>query len=140
MKNVFIVTQGEYSDYHICGVFDKKELAEQFISAFEDDRGYGDKMEIEEWNLNPHEFELCSGLKPYFVRMDINGNSIEPVEIGGTYGFSGVDRYGFDIHKNLCNHCFAKDPKHAIKITNELRTRLIAEDKWVSTFKKQEGK
>ena len=40
---VWIVTEGEYSDYHICAVFNNKELAK----AFSDEQ-----HNIERWTLN----------------------------------------------------------------------------------------
>ena len=131
MKTAYIVTQGSYSDYHICGVFDKKELAEQYISAFGGGQRY-DEMGIEEWELNPYKLELGKGYKPFFVRMDKEGNSSEVLEEDSTYGFRDGEGYGFDIENNVYNHCFAKSTEHAIKITNELRAQLIAENKWRS--------
>jgi hypothetical protein len=50
-----------------------------------------------------------------------------------------IDTYHSDLEEKyiigydktlLVNWCWAKDEKHAIKITNELRTRLIAEGKF----------
>lgn len=31
-KTVYLVTEGDYSDYHICGVFSTKELAEAYFA------------------------------------------------------------------------------------------------------------
>jgi len=44
--------------------------------------------------------------------------------------YANEEKWGFDWANNLFNYCFAKDKKHAIKVTNELRIRLIAEDTW----------
>jgi len=49
MKNIYIVTRGSYSDYGIVGVFDDKELAEQFIKKTNDDY---EPPQIEEYILN----------------------------------------------------------------------------------------
>ena len=131
MKTIYIVTQGSYSDYHICGVFDKKELAQQYMSAFGGGGTYNE-MEIEEWQLNPYKVELGKDYKPYFVRMDKQGNTEEVNEVDSTYGFREGESYGFDIKHNIYNYCFAKSTEHAIKITNELRTQILAEGKWRS--------
>jgi hypothetical protein len=36
-KKIFIVTSGEYSDYHIEGVFSTKKLAEEFVATLSRD-------------------------------------------------------------------------------------------------------
>ena len=123
-KTIYIVTQGSYSDYHICGVFSDKELAEKYKQTFSNAQLY-DEMRIEEWELNPFEAEIRKGYKPFFVRMGKDGNTQEVYEDDST-----SEIYGFDIDNGLYNHCFARNKRHAIKITNELRTRLIAENKW----------
>ena len=43
------------------------------------------------------------------------------------------DDPSFDVHQNLFVHVFARDREHAIKITNERRTVLIATERWPST-------
>lgn len=45
----YMVTQGEYSDYHVCGVFLKKDDAEKYISdrSGRSYAGYNDIEEIE---------------------------------------------------------------------------------------------
>ncbi len=138
MKKVFIVTQGTYSDYHICAVFDSQELAETFIASFAPSI-YG-PMEVEEWGLNLMKLQLKKGYRPYFVRMDKNGNSFETniEESCRRFTSSITDRYGFDIKGNLYNHCFAKNDNHAIKITNELRVRLMAGGMWKACEEKVE--
>jgi hypothetical protein len=132
MKTIYVVTQGYNEDYHICGVFDSEPLAKRFIETFSSAQQW-DFMGIEEWKLNPHKLEIGKGYKPFFVRMSKEGDMIEINESNSIYGFNDYrdgENWGFDFFDNLFNHCFAKDEKHAIKITNELRTQLIAEDKW----------
>ena len=51
MKTVYIVTDGDYSDYHIVAAFDDKKLAELFIEKI----GAGD---IEEYQLNIPGFDI----------------------------------------------------------------------------------
>ena len=129
MKTIYVVTQGSYSDYHICAVFDTKELAEQYCSAFGKAQRF-DTMGIEEWGLNPYKIELGKGYKPFFVRMDKEGNTSEVYEDDSSYGYTNDVGYGFDIRDNMYNHCFAKSTDHAIKITNEKRVQMLAENKW----------
>jgi len=46
MATIYVVTAGEYSGYHICGVYDDKEFAKRAEYVF--------KGHIEEWTVNEH--------------------------------------------------------------------------------------
>jgi hypothetical protein len=129
MKNnkVYLVTSGNYSDYGVDAVFESEELANKFIRSLK--KCY-EEFRVEEYDLNPHEKQVRSGFFPFFVRMNKTGVCIEVYEESSYYGFGGDRAYNFDVNKNLYNHVFAKDEKHAIKITNEKRTELIALNKW----------
>jgi hypothetical protein len=48
---VYLVTSGEYSDYHIDAVFSTRELAETYIEASKG-MPYADYPQIEEWAVN----------------------------------------------------------------------------------------
>lgn len=48
MEKVYIVTSGEYSDYHIDAVFSTREKAEEFVSVLK----LNDPVEIVEWNVD----------------------------------------------------------------------------------------
>ena len=123
MENIYVVTEGSYSDYRICGVFDSKELAEKFTKSFGKDY-----MKIEEYTLNPFSKEVNENFKPFFVRMTSEG---ECVDIGLEVNFGCLDsKYGFDNNKNLYYSVFAKDEKHAIKIVNEKRIQILASNTW----------
>lgn len=50
MKTVYVLTSGEYSDYHISGVFSTKKKAERFI--LNNPTGSYDRYDIEEWELD----------------------------------------------------------------------------------------
>ncbi len=124
MDKVYIVTQGSYSDYRIVGVFDTKERAELFIESF-----YG---RIEVYDLNPHEEKLSNGYKSYRVYMDEKGST---EEYGVSVGNGKSDDCWFADYNQVdgvvivCN-VWAKDEKHAIKITNEKRIQHIANNTW----------
>ena len=45
-KKVYVVTSGEYSDYHIVGIFDSREKAEEYINH----STYSDLNDVEEYN------------------------------------------------------------------------------------------
>ena len=62
-KEIYVVTEGSYSDYHICGVFTDKEKAENFVNIY--NKYSGDYAEIETYedgvmlNTNGIKFEVC---------------------------------------------------------------------------------
>lgn len=130
-KKMYIITAGEYSDYHICGVYDDKEKAQEYIDVFAKDE-YSEMM-IEDFMLNPYELEISEGMRPYFLRMDREGNVYDIHVRDSSYKFNYDDiSHGFDVNDNLYNHCFARNEEHAVKITSELKFRLEAEGKWPS--------
>lgn len=54
MKQVYLITQGEYDDYHIKEVWDNKERAESRVKFLNSNLGEWDyQCEIEERTLNP---------------------------------------------------------------------------------------
>jgi len=129
LQAVFLVTRGEYSDYRVCAVFTEKALAEKYIDSFKVN-SY-EEFRIENYNLNPYQYELKNDYKPFFLKMTKEGNCIEINVMNSSYGFEDEDiNIGFDIHKNMYISIFAKDETHAIKIANEKRVQLIAENRW----------
>lgn len=77
MKNIYVLTEGSYSDYHIVGVYSTKELAEEAQSLYED-------SEIEEYDLDNIP-EHPPGMSAWFVRIndgeldDIFTNQVSPL-------------------------------------------------------------
>lgn len=120
-KKIYVVTDGEYSDYHIIGIYSRKDYAEALIEAV----GNG---EIEIWSIDETKLEI-RGRKQYFVRMKRNGDT-EEVYIDDSFSPYFLPTYGFDMDGSLYNRCLAKDEQHAVKITNELRAKLIAKNEW----------
>lgn len=129
-KIIYIVTNGEYSDYKICGVFDDPQLAKEFQEA----GGYGN---IEEHTLNPYVFQLRKGWNIWKVEMLKNGDVVT-CKMDNTYldwklpnfffyksGLSIPTPEGF-----FRGIMLARSEAHAIKIVNEKRTQFIAEDRW----------
>lgn len=129
LQAVFLVTRGDYSDYRVCAVFTEKSLAEKYIDSFKVN-SY-EEFRIENYQLNPFSFELKNDYKPFFLRMKRDGECTEIYVKDSSYGFEDEDiDVGFDIHKNMYISIFAKDETHAIKIANEKRVQLIAENRW----------
>ena len=127
MKNIYLVSKGEYSDYDIVAVFEKKEDAQLFIDKFQID--YHNDMEIETRVLNPWIPELKKGLRPHRVRIDKVGNISECI-LNDDIPTCSVSDFFFDCIQRLVVDCMAKDKNHAIKIANEKRIMAIAENRW----------
>ncbi|MHC1627426.1 MAG: DUF7336 domain-containing protein [Candidatus Nezhaarchaeales archaeon] len=128
MSELYMVSQGEYSDYKICGVFDSKELAEKFIKSF-GVHGY-DAMFIEEIELNPHEKEVRNGFKSYFLYINILGDTRD-IRLNASYpSFEGSGNHFTSRSNELMVDCFAKNEAHAAKIANERRVQIIAAYQW----------
>jgi hypothetical protein len=108
---IYLLTAGEYSDYHIIGVYSTKELAEEAESLFPD-------SEIEEKELDfipEHppgmKFWYChivEGIIKYCGQMSPNN-----------YHLSLSDYYhtGISGDNNGCYYIWAKDEEHATKIS-----------------------
>lgn len=123
---IYVITKGEYSDYHICGVAVDK--AEAKILA----RGYSDNWDearIEEYdtdNLSP----VLEGKTAYRVTFFRNGDvyqidrrSIEYFEPGVMLIPYPKNWNGATLHVFL----YADDEKSAIKIAAEKRAKFLAE-------------
>jgi len=124
---VYAVTEGIYSAYRVTGIFSTKELAQKYMDSYIT----REEARIEEYILNPHGQELNAGYNFFMVRMDRSGNVIE-VEKSELYPEQDINNgaFIFDINENLVWRCFAKDKEHVVKITNEKRIYLIANNKF----------
>ena len=130
MKNIYLVSKGEYSDYDIVAVLEKKEDAQLFIDKFQiDDSNYHNDMEIETRVLNPWIPELKKGLRSYRVRIDKEGNISECI-LNDDIPTCSVSDFFFDCIQRLVVDCMARDKNHAIKIANDKRIMAIAENRW----------
>jgi hypothetical protein len=132
-KILYLVSCGSYSDYRVVAIFDDQELAEKLRAITED------ANDLEEYELNPLKVELQNGWKVYRVEMLKDGtvqnvNTVPYNEY--EFGLRIVpERYNYKMNKPegeliLGATVFAKDEKHAIKITNEKRAQLIANNSW----------
>lgn len=122
---VYILSTGEYSDSHIVGIFSTRENAE--LVSKTDERFY-----IEECELDGLVDIAKQGFNVYHIIMNKNGDV-------SYKGVEGLD-YALDYEKpsllintqgNLNCTVLAKSYEHAIKITNEKRAYLIANNMWL---------
>jgi hypothetical protein len=121
---VYVITKGEYSDYHICAVtLDEKE-AEQLAKIHTDS---WDKADVEEWDTEDHQ-DLLNGRVPYIVKFwkGVHFGRRETVD-----RYTGTpDRFRPGIFLTA-NHdevkLYATDSEAAVKIAAEKRARALAE-------------
>lgn len=138
--DVWVVEQGEYSDYRVVGVFSSKENAQRvadFLNASE----YGDDCTVAEWTLDPAIAELNKNRKQFTFQMQKDGtvDSCEPQPPLASALESCVRMWrrstapayvGKGVADVLTGTVWAKDEKHAIKIANEHRAEFIASGEW----------
>jgi hypothetical protein len=111
MKTIYILTEGDYSDYHIVGVYSTKELAEEAQSLYQYSR-------FEEYSLD-YIPEHPPGMKAWFVRID-DGT----LEFGLTHEVNAFDQKvphedEYNYHNGETGYfvyCWAVDKEHAEKI------------------------
>ena len=123
MPKVYIVTAGEYSDYHIIECFTDKNLANQFKDQYSTHEGYKyDKAEVEEFNLD----RPADQWDVIYVRMTKEGVVRE------TYSsFDGdIGIVTWDVEGSLLYGVATSEPNQAIRVANAARIQLIASGEW----------
>lgn len=126
---VYVITKGEYSDYHICAVSTNKEKAELLQKAFKGN-GSWSEARIETYETDKYITEVESGLKLYRCVMDTAfGITIEESDLDciedQDYNVRGYEDMG-----HYWVYVWAKDEDHA---------RKIAADKIAEYMAKKEG-
>ena len=133
MKSIWVVENGEYSDYHVVGVFSTKENAER-VNALTGGRG-----RVSEWALDPAIAELNKGYHFYSVAMSKDGTvrNVEREDEVATYHIQDarvmqpwVDMHDHSKGTYIIDHAWARDDAHAVKIVNERRAQMIANGEW----------
>ncbi len=134
-KTVWAVEHGEYSDYRVVGVFTSRANAKLVADKI-------DGASIDEWPLNPAVSELSKGYAQWYVLMLRDGTTervgcedeVSPYDLAGNVTIWRRSQAPFYRKTNtpdaLQAKVWAKDAKHAIKIANEHRLRMIADNTW----------
>lgn len=131
---VYILTKGEYSNYHIVAVFSTKEKAEECKILFTDE--YTDRIEIEEYEIDKIP-ECPEGLLPFDVKMYIDTGEAEAHRksldcLEEKYEL----REDTKRKKYIYWSGFAKDEQHAIKIVSEKRSQQVVNKEWFREIKR----
>ena len=116
--NIYIVTNGEYSDYRIIAVFLDEEKAEELRKEIN-----ADKVEV--WKTGEEKLTI-----KWWIRMNRNGD-VTTIYFSELSEKKPRDLDIVHIHNilSLSGHVWAETKEKAIKITNDHRRQLIAEGK-----------
>lgn len=138
--SVWVIEQGEYSDYRVVGVFSSETNARLVADAINTSETY-DKATVDEWVLDPAVKDLAAGRHQWLVEMLRDGTvercekqEVSSYRIGGEVWIwprsTAPANQGKNIPDCLSATVWAKDEQHAIKVANEHRAQLIASGKW----------
>lgn len=157
-KSAYLVTSGDYSDYRVEGVFSTEANAKAYLDKRNESAGgYGD-ADIEVYQLDVDIDQIRNGYSLYRVCMSKNGEQFpntgsydlkvrkeNPVEgvytrfqvkwkKGKIIDYPTLKEAIANTDKNTETYiiatAWAKDEQHAIKIVNERRIELLAQDVW----------
>jgi hypothetical protein len=124
--DIYIVTEGEYSDYHICAVFRTREEAEVFLIA-----GGGDHIEeyvFDKWSPQQgkcvFEFDLSGNLVKETLEADLTKPEFEKYDTQIRCDHNPLTGQ-FDM-PTIRITIYSRDRERAIKIASERYTRIRA--------------
>jgi len=126
-KKVYVVTSGYFSEYHIVGIFDSREEAEEYINHSTD----SDLNDIEEYNINepkPDKREKIFTLRSEFDEIDFEviGYKAAPTHYKDLMCRVGDSGRG-PFHVVVFYVC-ADTRERAIKIASERLRQVKAEE------------
>ena len=131
MKKVYVVTSGHYSDYGIEAVFLNKKEAEKYVERMNNINSEYDKCKIEIWDTGiSKDSEYYNKYFEVIMYRKVKVYTRSCLAPGKT---QFVDT---NYNSNANEKCYLKhsvktdDRKTAIKVTNELRTMLLANNIW----------
>ena len=125
---VYVVTKGDYSDYHICGVALSRERAEKLVKLYSEPG-------IEEYDTEAADADMLDRLVPvynvdidchgeYMVRIKEYTDSREPFK--PSFKLIQRDFFGRSCEPTFQAFLTAKDAKHAVKIAQDERAKQLA--------------
>lgn len=132
-KVIYVIMQGEYSDYHICAATTNKERAEALRKFYMKN---GDEAYIEELIDGAPEAGPCEKLKAvYAVLKTSSGKWSAWLDEYSTEPFKNIFKFYnlFSLHhmsdelKEFRAYVMAEDKEHAIKIAQDQMAKMLAE-------------
>jgi hypothetical protein len=133
MTTVYVITSGEYSDYHIVAVCSNEEKADTLCDALNKNLdSSSNRVMVEEYEIDEVADRVQQGFLPWRVVMERDGSS----RVFRT-GVPTDNFHDLKIRHNRPSNTYwleglvwAKDSEHAVKIANEKRSALIASNQW----------
>lgn len=150
MATIWAVSEGDYSDYRVTGVFSSEKKAEAYLAVVKEEN-YAGPYRLEELEYDPDPPTLVSTITVYIAK---DGNVLPPkhvrvrevawVGFGGYYATPGhfvifpkrpeiPDRPVY-----LAWTVQTDDIERAVKVVNEKRAMLMAAGVWGDTTKTRE--
>ena len=124
---IYVVTDGDYSDYHICGVAVTKEMAEKITEHIMRIDSYS-CPNIEEYDTNTWIETLNNGNMFHVVLLEDGRMNLYDETYDMEYGYENRNKvFDFDKRGALNVWVFAKDEDHAKKIASDLFAKYMAE-------------
>ena len=128
MTTLYLVSQGDYSDYSVLGIYSTPEKAEYAV------RLYGDDSRIEQYELDgmpPHP----PGELRWHVQIMANGDVVSAFQVAPENEYRPIvplyqSLYGGQQKPNCIFQIWARDKNHAIKIATEKRREMLANGTW----------
>jgi len=135
----WVVERGCYSDYCVLGVFTSRKYADEFAQEANMRESY-EKATVAKWPLNPGVAEMAAGMKLWSLTMSFDGTTerienIARADCSASNGLSVWKRTealhwkGQSVQDAIQGSVWARDEKHAVKIANEFRVRMIVDGK-----------
>lgn len=126
-KKVYVVTAGDYSDYHIEGIFDSREKAEEYVNYSANTELNG----VDEWVLNelkPDKSEKMFKLRSKFDEIDFHITGYGPDAAHYKDLMCRVDSDGWIPRNDVIFYICADTRERAIKIASERLRQVKAEE------------
>lgn len=115
---IYVVTKGDYSDYHIITATTDEATAKKIAEDFSNEWG---EAEVEIYEDAKTYFK-----KSWFVRFDTKGHVSELRENRDEYAYQYINRCYFDVNKGVYIYVCADDANSAVKIAAEKRAEFLA--------------
>ena len=116
---IYVITKGEYSDYHICAVATDPAKADQLAEFFSTRH---EPAEVEEYDTDDAP-DLTEGKTVFRIHYDEHGNVVSAEE----WFSMCYDSPPFISGTNVVIHVLANSEEAAIKIGAEKRAKFLAE-------------
>lgn len=126
---LFLVADGDYSEYHVCGIFSTIEKAEHAKKWFDSNQDI-EEIEVDELPDHPE------GMFWYSFYMKENGDTLDIWIEDGSYSRPEIQWFPNECQSEKCVkfQMWATDEKHSVKIANEKRSQLIASNQWTLDY------